>query len=284
METQRLTVISALIILLSVGCASRVPNVALIVGNGAYTHTTPLPNPARDAVAVGRMLDNMGWSVTTVSDLARLDFDQVVDQFVARVAEADQAIFFYAGHGMQIDGKNYIVPISFEPSVEGLNDLIALEGILERLSESEAQLVVVLDACRDNPLSGKLERDLASEANRGLRIILDRGSEHAGAPARVSRQSVIGKGLAELSVSSGTLIAYATQPGNVALDGEGQHSPFTAAILSHAGTAEVEISAALRRIRLSVIEDTDGQQVPWDHSSLTKAFIINPRNTPPPPP
>ena len=280
----KVTAILTMTMLLSIGCASRVPNVALVVGSGAYRYTTPLPNPTRDAEAVGKMLDGFGWSVTTALDLARSDFDNVVDQFVERVADADQAIFFYAGHGMQVDAKNYIVPISFEPTVEGLNDLIALDGILERLSESDAQLVVVLDACRDNPLSGQLERILASNTKRGLEIIFNDGSKRVGKRGLLAGKPVIGRGLAELSVSSGTLIAYATQPGNVALDGEGQHSPFTAAILSHAGAAEVEISAALRRIRLAVIKDTDGKQVPWDHSSLTKAFIINPRHAAPPPP
>jgi len=184
-------------------------------------------------------------------------------------------------NGLQIDGRNYIVPGEFEPTVQGLGSLIPIDDVVTRLTAGEAQVVVMLDACRDNPLSDALAENLATGASRGIGIYASGGESGAVLP---TTPEAVGEGLAELEVGSGTLIAFATQPGNVALDGEGDHSPFTEGLLAHMDAVGKELSWVLRRTRASVMRSTGGKQVPWDHSSLLEPFVLNrPRATPPPP-
>lgn len=257
------------------GCATSNPRVAMVVGNGQYQHAAPLANPANDAATMGEQLESLGWHVTTAIDVPTADFEQIVVSFEQELADAEQAIFFYAGHGMQINGENYIVPVEFDPaSAELGRDLISLNRTIERFKETNVQLAVFLDACRDNPLTGEYAKAVRG-SSRGL-TLAGRSPE--------SRELHFGEGLAELPASAGTFIAYSTAPGHVALDGTGEHSPFTNALLNHIESRNLDVSSVLQRVRNEVVRNTGGSQVPWDHSSLTETFWINPKQLSAPPP
>jgi len=266
------------------GCVSHNPNVALVVGLGAYANAPSLPNPARDAAAVGSSLEELGWSVTTLIDLDHQGIAHAVSDFAPRVAAAEQAVFFYAGHGMQINGQNYLVPTGFQPTVEGLRNLVPLDDMLGQLAGGDAQLVVFLDACRNNPLAASLTAQLADSRSRGITLPHWRAEKDAVPPPAKIFEVTVGRGLAETKVSAGSMIAYATQPGNVALDGLGLNSPFTKALLANMTTPGQDVSWVMRQTRSSVIDETDGSQIPWDHSSLIRPFFLNPRRESPPPP
>lgn len=282
---RRILLGAPIVLLLTLGgCASPSPNVALVVGLGAYVNAPNLPNPARDATAVGSSLDELGWSVITLTDLDHNGIAQAVADFAPTVAAAEQAIFFYAGHGMQIDGQNYLVPTGFEPTAAGLEDLVSLDDMLAQLAGGNAQLVVFLDACRDNPLTASLTEQFADARSRGITLPYWPAVPNEVSDDHKVYEPTVGRGLAETKVSAGSMIAYATQPGNVALDGVGLHSPFTKALLENIGTPEQDVSWVMRQTRARVIDETDGKQVPWDHSSLIRPFVLNPRRSSPPPP
>jgi len=131
----------------------------MLVGNGQYQHATPLANPAGDARAMSERLESLGWHVTTAIDVPAEDFERVAASFEAELVDPEQAIFYYAGHGMQINGENYIVPVEFDPeSAELGRDLISLNQTIERFKKADTQLAVFLDACRDNPLAAAYEQ------------------------------------------------------------------------------------------------------------------------------
>ena len=226
--------------------------VALVIGNSVYEHATPLTNPENDAKAVSEALVKLGFEVVRGTNLKHLDFAQIVGEFRKKLKDADSGVFFYAGHGLQVNGKNYLVPIDaqleYEDSLEF--EAVTLNAIL-RLMERETQTnIVFLDACRDNPLA----RNLASGMG--------------------TRSTAVGQGMARVEAGIGTMISFATQPGNVALDGSGNHSPFTAALLNHIETPGLDIANLMRAVRLEVLTSTGRKQVPWSNSSLTGSFFF----------
>ncbi len=232
--------------------------VALVVGNGAYEHTLPLTNPLNDAADVAAALRELGFEVIEGSDLDQAGFSRKVREFARAARGAEAAVFYYAGHGMQVEGRNYLLPVDARLSDEADLPFEALElsvvtQLMERASDTN---LVFLDACRDNPLAQGLARSLGA-----------------------TRSTAVGRGLAPLDSGVGTLIAYATQPGNVAADGTGRNSPFTAAMLEHLATSGLEVNQFLNRVRRSVVLATDGQQVPWTHSALTGDFFLRPSET-----
>jgi uncharacterized caspase-like protein len=255
---------------LAVGCANKPPNTAWVIGNGGYEHSSPLPNPTNDAKAVSAALKQSGWAVETLLDATAEELSAVADRAALASAGSQQSLLFYAGHGMQIDGHNYMVPVDFDPAGESpLDHLIPLDGFLDNLIHPGTQLVVILDACRNNPMSDSLTAKFQSARGLGLKVRKPRS---------------VGRGLAEVATSAGTFIAFATEPGNVALDGEGTNSPFTSALIRHIGAPGEEIGRVLQRVRKDVIDATDGNQIPWDHSSLTEPFRIRKAERKPVPP
>lgn len=229
--------------------------VALVIGNSAYRHAPALPNPGNDARAVADLLTGMGFEVVAGYDLDKAGLDAKVQDFARALGGADTALVFYAGHGLQVEGRNFLVPIDARLASEADLDFEAVDMdlILRQLERRQRTNLVFLDACRDNPLAGNLARSMGAARSAG-----------------------IGRGLARIDGGLGTLIAYATQPGNIAADGTGNHSPFTEALLRHLPTPGLEVRQALSRVRKDVVEATDGKQVPWDHSSLMGDFILNP--------
>lgn len=250
--------------------------VAIILGNGSYQNTSQLPNPPNDARDISRVLRTLDFQVFSFIDATRQDLERLQRDAERILRGADVGLFFYAGHGMQINGENYMVPVdaSFDDVSDILSQLVSLTQFLRRMEEFTPTNLIFLDACRNNPLADVIQNQVA--AGRSLNI---------GDRQKVDR---VGQGLAEMHASVGTLIAYATQPGNVAEDGQGGNSPFTTGILRHIREPGQEIREILTAVRVSVLDETKQRQIPWDHSSLTEEFYfiepVKPKDFPIPPP
>ncbi|WDZ78724.1 caspase family protein [Ensifer adhaerens] len=247
---------TALAVLL-VFCASQAlaeKRVALVIGNSAYQHVATLPNPGNDAADMAAKLGGLGFEVVIGVDLDLSGVRRVLRDFVGRLDGADLALFFYAGHGLQVDGENYLAPVDarLASHVDLDFEAVPMNLILSAMERSTRVNVVLLDACRDNPLAVNLARSMGT------------------------RSASVGRGLAKVGTGIGTLIAFATQPGNVALDGSGRNSPFTSALLKHLGEPGRDITRELIEVRRDVLAATGGKQVPWDNSSLTGEVVLKP--------
>ena len=226
--------------------------VALVIGNSNYAAVAPLRNPKNDATDMAAKLRKLGFDVVEGTDVTRRGMDEVIRDFGRKLDGADLALFFYAGHGLQVGGKNYLVPIDAKLERPGdlALDAVDVSVVLAQMEAEKRVNLVLLDACRDNPLSRSLSRSLGT------------------------RSASVGQGLATIQSAIGTMIAYATQPDNVALDGSGRNSPFTTALLKYIDTPGADITTVMRRVRADVIAATKEKQVPWDHSSLTGDVIL----------
>lgn len=232
------------------------PRVALVVGNSAYQSTTPLANPLNDARDMTAALKSVGFDVVEALDADKRKLDGAIRAFTDKLAKADIALFFYAGHGLQVGLQNYLVPV--DAKLERERDLefeaVKLDFVMRQMEiDREGKTtIIILDACRDNPLARNLARTMGT------------------------RSTAIGRGLAAASTGLGTFIAYSTQPGNVALDGEGRNSPFTSALVKHMPVKGRNLPATMIEVRKDVVAATGGKQVPWDHSALTGDFYFVP--------
>ena len=230
--------------------------VALVIGNSDYQHTQPLSNPGNDAQDMATVLRRLGFEVHFGKDLTFLAMNQLLKRFSRALNGADVGLFFYAGHGMQVNGQNYIIPIDAE--LKQQSDLqfetIGLNNILAQLLRTSLIRLVFLDACRDNSFGNNLARSKGPGSRRG-----------GG-----------GQGLAVVNISgaSGTLVTFATSPGQVALDGFGRNSPFTGALLKHIEIPNVDIDLMMKRVRGEVSRSTRQRQQPWTNSSLNGEFFI----------
>ncbi len=223
--------------------------VALVIGNSDYTNVPALANPRNDAADLSETLTLAGFEVVEGLDLTRDGMAQTIREFVDRLDGATTGFFFYAGHGLQVDGRNYMLPVDTVLRSEADLQLEAIDMnlVLSQMERDPRVNIIVLDACRDNPFAQSMSRSLS----RGL--------------APMETRAV------------GTLIVYSTQPGATADDGIGRNSPFTEALLTQAQAPGLELQQMMRRVRADVIEKTDNRQVPWDHSSLTSdVFLIPP--------
>ncbi|MFD2184329.1 tetratricopeptide repeat protein [Rhodoplanes azumiensis] len=232
--------------------AERGPRVALVIGNGDYAAVTTLPNPQNDARDMAGALRDLGFKVIEGYDLDGTAMRRRIGEFGAALPGARVSLFYYAGHGLQVAGKNYLLPVDAKlerPSSLGV-EAVEIGTVLADMEAEKRVNLVFLDACRDNPLSRSLARSLGT------------------------RSGSVSQGLAQLNAGIGTLIAFATSPDTVALDGDGRNSPFTAALLKHIRTPALEIRSMLTRVRADVIRATGDRQVPWDHSSLTGEFFL----------
>jgi hypothetical protein len=240
-----------LVLVLSAAAEKRV---ALVVGNSAYAHANALTNPVNDAGDMAKALTEVGFEVILGLDLSKSAFDGKVREFARALEKADVALFFYAGHGLQASGRNHLVPVDAKLQVERDLDFeaILLDFVLKQMElDREGKTnIVFLDACRDNPLARNLARSMGT------------------------RSAAIGQGLAQVQTGVGTFIAYSTQPGNVALDGEGRNSPFTAALTKGLSLPDRNLTAVMIEVRKDVLAATAGKQVPWDHSALTGDFYF----------
>ncbi len=246
----RSLVVSVAILTAATSAALAENRIALVIGNSAYRNVTALPNPANDAKAVSELLAGAGFEITPAENLTQTDMRRVVRDFAAKVAEKGSdtvALVFYAGHGVQVDGENFLVPV--DANIARESDLpieaVRLADLMNVLAAVPAKArIVILDACRNNPFS-----DIAKTTGRGLAIV---------------------------DAPKGSIVSYSTAPGSVAADGSGNHSPFTAALLKVARAPGLPIEQAFKQVRFEVNQTTDGQQTPWESSSLVSNFAFFP--------
>ena len=243
-------------LLVSATVAKADKRVAFVVGNGAYKNVAALPNPAIDAKSMATVLRNVGFDVVEGTNLTRDKMTERLLEFGKKAEGADVALFFYAGHGIAINGTNYLLPVDADIKSEmdvKLGSAINIDLTLEQTMADAKVKLVFLDACRDNPFASRIK---SNNATRSLSV-----------------QS----GLAEMKSGEGTLIAFATGPGQTALDGqEGTNSPFTRALMANITAPGVEIQQAMTKVRAQVNEETSKNQLPWGHTNLIGSVYLNP--------
>jgi hypothetical protein len=248
--------LSVAALLVSGNAAFADKRVAFVVGNGAYKNVTPLPNPAIDAKSMAALLRNVGFDVVEGTNLTRDKMTEKLLDFGKRAEGADVALFFYAGHGIAVNGTNYLLPIDADLKSEmdvKLGAAINVDLTLDQTMADAKVKLVFLDACRDNPFAAKIRS------------------------AKATRSVSVESGLAEMKSGEGTLIAFATGPGQTALDGEtGTNSPFTRALMANIASPGVEIQQAMTRVRAQVNEETNKNQLPWGHTNLIGSVYLNP--------
>ncbi len=249
----RLALVVGLVVLSGASSALAEARLALVIGNSSYRSVTPLPNPMNDAKAVADQLKAMAFDVTAATDLNQADMRRAIRDFAAKIAEKGPetvALVFYAGHGVQVEGENFLVPVDAHIQREAdipiealrLADLMnALAGVPSKVR------IVILDACRNNPFS----------------------------PGKQTR------GLAIVDAPTGSIVAYSTAPGTEATDGAGTNSPYTAALLEVIKQPNLPIEQAFKQVRLKVNQSTRGQQTPWESTSLISDFWFLPYDTAP---
>ena len=229
--------------------------VALVVGNSNYKHATVLRNPGNDASDVGGTLKQLGFDVLLATNLDQQEFARTIEQFARMLDEADVGLFFYAGHGLQMNDKNYLVSTNAKLENEFLlsSETIELDAIVRLMESKTAVNLVFLDACRNNPLAENLRRSLTA----------------------TKRAASLGRGLARMEVSGrDTLIAFAAAPGQEASDGSERNSPFTGSLLRHMPKPGLEVSVMLKEVAADVRRDTRSGQRPQQLSDMTKTFYF----------
>jgi uncharacterized caspase-like protein len=211
------------------------------------------PIRPNDARSVAKSLRDIGFAVSEGIDLDRAAMQKMTRDFLRDAARAQVAVVYYAGHGVQVDGRNYLIPVDVRLQGGGnfTDGMVDMDTILAGLDDQVRTNILIFDACRNNPIAKQVASagpDRAIEAGSGL-----------AAPTAPDPGATFG---------AGTLIAFATAPGQVALDGEGTNSPFSAALSRHIGTPGLEVQQMLTRVRAEVVAKTNGKQVPWSNSSL----------------
>jgi hypothetical protein len=223
------------------------PRVALVIGNSNYQRAPKLANPGHDAQSMAQLLNSAGFEVIEATDLTRSDMVKAVQDFSAKITARGPktiAMVYYAGHGVQLAGENYLLPVDAKISTPADLDgnslrLVDVMGTLESIPSR--MRIVVLDACRNNPFPG------VNDAGRGLAIV---------------------------DAPNGSIVGYSTAPGMEAQDGDSNHSPYTQAFLKRAREPNLPIEQLFKRVRLDVNDATEGRQTPWESSSLTSEFYF----------
>src|SRR3954453_2833615 len=220
--------------------------VALVIGNSAYKNVTRLQNPANDAAAVVAMFGRAGFdSVDAKLDLSVVDMRRALREFGNKTRDADVAVIYYAGHGIELDGTNYLIPVdaTLETDTDVLDETFALDRVLFAVEPAKQLRLVILDACRDNPFAKKMKRTVGSRA--------------------------IGRGLAKVEPSSpNTMIAFAAKAGSTASDGDSKNSPFAAALVAHLPKPGLDLRKAFGFVRDDVLRSTANAQEPFVYGSL----------------
>lgn len=246
----RTTIIACLMLYLLSPSFLHAKRVALVIGNGAYQEAL-LKNPVNDANDMAKSLETLEFEVIKVTDANLRNMYKALNDFTQRLSKKDVALFFYAGHGVQVQGENYLLPT--DHNIQSVSDVryeaFPVGRLVGRMEEIQSTNIIILDACRNNPLSRSFKRSL----DRGLAVIQRK--------------------------PEGTFIAYATAPGKTAADGDGKNGLFTSALLKHMFTAGLDISSILRKVRTDVKKMSLGEQVPWSESSLTDTFYFKEKLT-----
>jgi hypothetical protein len=246
MVSPRLILITLVILVSSLGNAIADKRVALVIGNSAYSKVASLPNPANDASSIAAMLRASGFgSVDLKLDLSASDMRRALRDFGVKSREADVAVLYYAGHGIELDGINYLIPVdaALEADADVMDEAVALDRVLFAIEPARQTRLVILDACRDNPFAKKMKRTMASRA--------------------------IGRGLAKVEPSSpNTVIAFAAKAGSTASDGDSRNSPFAIALVEHLPKPGLDLRRAFGFVRDDVLKSTGNRQEPYVYGSL----------------
>jgi hypothetical protein len=232
--------------LVQTGQAGASKRIALVIGNGAYTNAPPLKNPPNDARDMADALSQLGFEVEHGVDLDQRRMKSMIRQFGQKLKGGGQGLFYFAGHGIQLRGRNYLIPVDAEITSEADVEDQGVDAnlVMGLMDEAGNGLnVVILDACRNNPFA----RSFRSASN----------------------------GLAQMDAPSGTLIAYATAPGSVASDGNARNGLYTQELLKNMRTPGLGIEEVFKRVRIAVRNSTQGKQTPWESSSLVGDFYFN---------
>jgi tetratricopeptide (TPR) repeat protein len=233
--------------------------IALVIGNSAYKNAAALPNPQRDAEAIAAAFRAIGFeTVTLVEDATHQTLIDALRTFADQAEAADWAVVYYAGHGIEVNGVNYLIPVDAKIAVDRdvQFEAVRLDQIMTSVDNAKKLKLILLDACRNNPFVPQMRRTAAPDAVAAT----------TGVGSTSTRS--IGRGLGEVNVSGATLVVYAAKHGQVALDGEGGNSPFAVAVVQRLATPGVEINKLFRLVRDDVMEATAGRQEPFTYGSL----------------
>lgn len=251
----------ALAMVLSVSAAWAERRVALVIGNSQYKNSNlVLSNPRNDAEDVAATLRTLGFEVTLTLDASKRDFDLAMTAFARAAINADSALFYYAGHALQYQGQNYLMPTDaeLEDEISVRYQTVSLDDVRAGLDHAGGVKIVILDACRNNPVADRLWRRMTNLARNAEKV----------------------RGLARIGKAQGAVVVYATAADQVAADGSGRNSPFTAALLKRMQEAGVEIGTMFRRVAADVNQQTNGRQRPELTVSLTDEYYLNQNDTP----
>lgn len=224
------------------------PRIALVIGNASYVQVSSLANPTNDADDIAAILAVRGFTVIKKTDCTHKEMDRALKEFRAALKDSEIGLFFFAGHGMQIDGENYLAAVDADADTEidAKHSSLALNRVIETMEKSGAATnIIILDACRDNPFERAWHRSAAL------------------------------RGLAPVYAPKGTIIAYATSPGQIASDGSGRNGAYTAALLKHIDTPDCSLETMFKRVRNTLSAATKGKQISWEHTSLSGEFFFN---------
>jgi len=224
---------------------SEEPRIALVIGNSAYRES-PLRNPVNDVRAMAQRFKELGFTVLVHENATKRTMEAAIIDFGRRLAEGGVGAFYYAGHGLQVRGRNYLVPVDADIEDEASTRVAAVdvELLLEQMAEAKNRVnIVILDACRNNPFERRM-----------------RGGS---------------RGLAAVDAARGTLVAYATAPGSVAADGDGKNGLYTEELLAALREPDLKIEEVFKRVRINVARRSKGAQTPWESSSLTGDLVVN---------
>lgn len=219
--------------------------VALIIGNAAYNHVSPLANPINDAEDMATTLTRLGFSVSRIDNAGYEAMRRALIEFGRRVRGAEMAIVFFAGHGMEMNGENWLIPVDAElrSDIDVENEAIGLRSLMPMVGVASKLGLVILDACRNNPFAARMQRTAGTRT--------------------------VARGLARVEPTGSVLVAYAARDGTTAADGAGRNSPFTTALLHHIETPELDVQFVFRRVRDDVLRATGREQDPHIYGSLS---------------
>ena len=268
-----LVLTTALVLWLGVTPAVAERRVALVIGNSDYLDVPALENPRNDAEDVAAALKRLGFETTVSLDADRAAMQAAIDEFSGKVEGADVALFYYAGHAMQHQGVNYLMPVDANlTSAAGLRRMTRLNDIVSDVKRAKALRIMVIDACRDNPLTEKLDGPQVAGASRSAGL------------AKISRTMAKTAAVsAEPASRGGDIIVYAAESGRTAADGVGRNSPFSAAFVKYVETEGQEVVSLMRRITTSVQDETKGEQRPELSLAVPFEFYFKPGPPQPPP-
>lgn len=237
------------------GNAVAAKRVALVIGNSDYQNASSLPNPTNDADAMSRMLNDIGFEVNKLKDVGYNQMRLALRKFASKAASADIALIFYAGHGMEVNKHNYLIPSDATLATDRDIDFetVSLDLVTQAAGGARKLSLVLLDACRNNPFAASMKRTIGTRS--------------------------IGRGLAKVEPTTGTLISFAAKEGTVAADGNGKNSPYTTALMNHLQQPGLEINILFRKVRDAVLRDTGGNQEPFTYSSLPgdQIYLVEPK-------